>query len=195
MVLLGTPEPGGAAALSKATAIARDVLANLAEAPPAGPAPRYAADFDPCHILRATVPRYLPGATEDPDQPSTTRQPLDTCSWSTPFGARTLLAGADIYGFVTGPNGAEQAFNSDVQSNRGAGVTGQQPVTGLGDQAVAVFRFGGTLHTVLLLVWSSNAEVQVSYTSSPDQSRPTREAQLAAAIAIARDLLAGQLRA
>lgn len=193
MVGLGTSKPGDAAALSRATAIARDVLANLAKAPPPGQEPRYAGDFDPCHILRAAVPRYLPGATQDPSQPSTTRQLFDTCSWSTPGSARTLLARADIYGFVTGPQGAEQAFNSDVRSN--PGVTGQQPVTGLGDQAVAVFGVNGSSHTVLLLVWSSNAEVQVSYTSSPYPPPPTRAAQLAAAIAIARDLPAGQLSA
>jgi hypothetical protein len=191
---LSTPKFADAAALSRAIAIARDVLANLAKAPPRGPEPRYAALFDPCHILRATVPRYLPGATEDADQPSTTWHPLDTCSWITPDSARTLLVSADIYGFVTGSRGAEQAFNSDVRSSRRFGVT-SQPVTGLGDQAVALFEFSGTLHTVRLLVWSSNAEVQVSYTSSPDPSMPTRAAQLAAAIAIARDLLAGQLRA
>ena len=195
VVSLGTSKPADAAALSRAIAIARDVLANLAKAPPPGPEPRYAGGFDPCHILRATVPGYLPGATQDPDQPSTTRRFDDTCSWSTPGSTRTLLVYADIYGFVTGPQGAEQAFSSDVRSHPGSGVMGQQPVTGLGDQAVAVFGFSGTSHTVLLLVWSSNAEVQVSYAINQAPSMPTRAAQLAAAIAIARDLLAGQLRA
>lgn len=193
VVFLGAPTAGDAAALSRATAIARDVLANLAKAPPPGPEPRYAADgFDPCHILKAAVPRYLPGATPDPDQPSDFRRLFDTCSWTTPDGARTLLVYADIYGFVTGPQGAEQAFDSDVRSN--PGVTGQEPVPGLGDQAVAVFGFSGTSHTVVLFVWSSNAEVKVSYTTGPGPAAPPRAAQLAAAVAIARDLLAGQPR-
>jgi hypothetical protein len=141
------------------------------------------------------VPKYLPGATQDLDQPSTARQFQDTCSWSTPGSTRSLLASADIYGFVTGPHGAEQAFNSDVRFNSGSGGASQQPVTGLGDQAVAVFESVGTSRTLLLFVWSSNAEIQISYTINQGPSMPTRAVQLAAAIAIARDLLAGQLSA
>jgi hypothetical protein len=96
---------------------------------------------------------------------------------------------------MTGPHGAEQAFNSDVRFNSGSGGASQQPVTGLGDQAVAVFGSVGTSRTLLLFVWSSNAEIQISYTINQGPSMPTRAVQLAAAIAIARDLLAGQLSA
>ena len=128
----------------------------------------------------------------NPQTPSS-QQDFNTCSWSTPDGSRSLAADVSVYGFVAGPDGAEQAYGSDVKAKNGPAVTGQQPVTGPGDQATATFEFSGSPHIVLLDVWSSNAKIEITYTSyryASSLSMPTRAAQLAAAIAMAREILA-----
>jgi len=194
-------KPAGAAQLAKTIAIARTVLASLASpADTSSPSqePLYATYVDPCRLVTtATVATYLPGATVNPQTPSA-QQGFNTCSWSTPDASRSLAVDVSIYGFVTGPNGAQQAFDSAVKSNHGPAASGQQSVTGLGDRAAATLEFKGFSHIVLLDVWSSNAEIEITYTSywySSSPSVPTRAAQLAASIAMARDILAALPRA
>lgn len=55
-----------------------------------------------------------------------------------------------------------------------------------------LFRRQLSPHIVLLDVWSSNAEIEITYTSyryASSTSMPTRAAQLAAAIAMARNIM------
>ena len=182
-----------AAQLTAAVAVARNVLAFLAspaEASSPSPGPLYAAEFDLCQqITLATVAKYLPGAAVDNSQ---TPEDVGSCSWATPGGSRTLLADVTIYGFVTGAHGAEPAFDSFIKSKPGTRVTG------LGDGAEAISELTGTPRVVLLIVWSGNAVIKITYTSYASLSgppMPAPAAQLAATIAVARDILATLARA
>jgi hypothetical protein len=71
-------------------------------------------------------------------------------------------------------------------------------VTGLGDGAEALSELTGTPHVVLLIAWSGNAVIQITYTSYASLSgppMPAPAAQLAATVAMARDILATLTRA
>ncbi len=190
-------KPAGTAQLTAVIVIARDVLASLAR--PArtsstSPGPLYASLLDPCPAIPpATVAEYLTGGQGGTPTPSPSMSQPGSCSWTTLDGARSLLADVTIYDSATASNGAQQGFNADVRHNQGAAVSGQQPVTGLGTQATALFELRGTPHVVMLLVRSGNAEIQLTYTCYLDPSGPplpTGPAQLAATIAMARDILA-----
>ena len=71
-------------------------------------------------------------------------------------------------------------------------------VTGLGDGAEAISELTGTPRVVLLIVWSGNAVIKIIYTSYASLSGPplpAPAAQLAATVAMARDILATLTRA
>jgi len=71
-------------------------------------------------------------------------------------------------------------------------------MTGLGDRAEAISELTGTPHVVLLIVWSGNAVIQITYTSYASPSgppMPTPAAQLATATAMARVILATRIQA
>ena len=206
------PPPTIAALLAGTIAMARDVLAALAN-PTAAPAtaapssaspspqgPRYLSPNDPCTLVKAsTLAKYAPGATVNrlpnpaasplptnlPGQPQ-----MSTCGWGTPNAS--LFMSLDIYPDAVG---AQQGFEFDVQASsqngNGATFNGAQPVRSLGQQATAIFQTEiGNSPSVHLLVWSGNAEFEFDYTDLPFSSPPGRAAKLAGEIAMARDVLA-----
>jgi hypothetical protein len=197
-VLYSSPYvPIGSTQLAGALAAARDILTGLARpgsvssaqsAAPAGP--HFGNPPRPCQLITAaTMAKYLPGATVDPQQPSFDAQSgLSSCSWTTPSGSANVLLDVTIYPAATGYAGAQQGFESDVQSDQGDLVTSQHPVTGLGDQAVAIFESKGSPQIADLLVWSGNAEIALTYSGFSGGPGPAGE--LAATIAMARDILA-----
>jgi hypothetical protein len=189
--------PIGSTQLAGAIAVARNILTGLARpgsvssTRPAAPAGLHFGNPPrPCQLITAaTLAKYLPGATVDPQQPSFDAQlDLSSCSWSTPGVSANVLLDVTTYPSATGDGGAQQGFESDVQSDQGDVVTSQYPVTGLGDQAMAIFESKGSPQTVDLLVWSGNAEIALTYSSFSGGPGPAGE--LAAAIAMARDILA-----
>jgi hypothetical protein len=74
-------------------------------------------------------------------------------------------------------------------------VTGMRPVRGVGSQADAIFETFTGSPSVELLVWSGNANVEVSCTDLGFGPPLSRAGKLAADIAIARDVLAALPRA
>jgi hypothetical protein len=128
-------------------------------------------------------------------------QPGGDCLWST-NSARpdSLDVAVGIYTSATGLTGAEQNFGTDLHSQEqsitgSSTVTGTQQLTGLGNQATAVYANGTgngpVTRSVALLTWSGNAEVVVTYTVPAVGSRRPRSPSelLAAATAVTRDVL------
>ncbi len=89
---------------------------------------------------------------------------------------------------------AEAGFGLDVQSAEqpwsGIAVTGARPVTGLGEQATAIFQTVTGSPSVDLFIWSGNAEIEVTLVGVTSGS-PGRATMLAGDVAAARDVLAG----
>jgi hypothetical protein len=221
----GATLPANAVLLADATAMARDVLASLANpaaaktappgTPPSSPAasptpppgPVYANPHHPCKLVSAaTLARYLPGAAvipapAVPSPPPGTPQ-ASTCGWGTDNGVFTIFV-------TTYPPGtmqtAQQGYDFDAQYDQHGGTLGNtkttvneaQPVTGIGNQAIAIFQTRSTAglapsQVIELLAWSGNAqlEIMLNYGGPLSAQPPSRTAQRAAAAAIARDILA-----
>ncbi|HEX6526284.1 MAG TPA: hypothetical protein VF070_40665 [Streptosporangiaceae bacterium] len=195
--------------------------AQAASPPIPSPGPRYANPAGPCDLVTAaTLTRYLPGATRvRADEPTGYPGGLRSgdCGWATPHGA-SLSTNYRIFAPSAGPLSAQQAYTLDVSSDSRGMTTNDTdstvdytpPVPGVGAEATAIFETvttpalgdSGTSHVALLLAWSGNAEIQVRFTyddrplnGAPPPSPPSRAAQLAAAVAVARDMLAALPRA
>jgi hypothetical protein len=201
--------------LAPMIAAARDGLAVLAG--PAGPsvAPavtsRYAVPADPCRLVTAkTLATYLPVASvlrpakEQPEPGEVIRN----CGWNDLSTVTVLSVSVGIFASAGGIASAQQRFQLDAHSESadtpGAKVEtttiGTQPVTGVGDQAIAIFQttsFVGMsasadFHSVELLTWSGNAELAIEFIYDIGGQAPlqARAAQLASAVAVTRDVLA-----
>ena len=186
------PTADRAALLAGVTAMARDSLAALANpAASSGPeGPVYASPRDACTLIRtSTLAAFLPGATTDGSGPQNVAgSDLSNCFWS-------ALPG-DLNLFVTLSSDADEAeagFGLDVQSKEqpssGITVVGTQPVTDLGEQATAIFQTVQGSPSVDLLIWSGNAEIEVTLDDVTSPS-PGRATMLADDVAAARDVLA-----
>jgi hypothetical protein len=128
------------------------------------------------------------------------------CLWSANSAvpqhlAESLDVDVSVYSSATGLMGAEQNFEADLQSEKqgipgSSAVTGTRPLTGLGHQAAAIYAIltgnGPATPSVVVLTWSGNAEITVSYTvpGGSSHSPSSRPALLAAATAATRDVLA-----
>ena len=204
-----------AAELAGTIAMARDVLVALANpaaaasaaaapaassaGPPASPSlqgPRYVSPRDPCTLVRAaTLARYAPGATASKiPVPSGTTVPgapqLSNCGWATP-NASILLELTIDSDSAAARQGYEFGVQYARQNQQGLTFHGAKAVTGVGQQATAIFQvMTGNSPSVALYVWSGNAEFQVSFTDLPFGTQTSRAAKLAAVIAMARDILA-----
>ena len=163
------------------------------------PGPKYASPANVCDLVsRATIAKYLPGQADS-------HRDECSCQW---FGDTGTGDGLDVSVSVLG--GATEAkgdftevvrlseqkttANGETQT-----VTGKQAVTGLGDQATALFGTisGGPLEDTrvglaLLFARSGNAVIQVSRTTGTPR---TAAASLPGVIAVARELLAALPRA
>lgn len=216
---------GGAVSLREAAAdtpvviaAARAVLHSLAHpaAVPAAPAAvtlRYAIPADPCRLVSmATLTRYLsqPSVAFNSGSSGKDQSSGAGCSWLGTDGTQLLLV-AVISKSVSGVFAAAQGFprfaatqDSNSKSTSGDTTTnGTQVVTGVGNQALAIFQtFTDTSNSTIspsylawLVVWSGNAdlEFQFSYTPVPDTALsvpPRRAAQLSALVTVARNVLA-----
>jgi hypothetical protein len=127
------------------------------------------------------------------------------CLWSANSAvprqlAESLDVDVSLYSSATGSTGAQQNFEADLQFEKqgipgSSAVTGTRPLTGLGHQATAIYAIitgnGPATPSVVLLTWSGNAEIVVSYTvpGASSHSPISRPALLAAATAATRDVL------
>jgi hypothetical protein len=190
--------PPGPAQLTGMISVARGILAALARHavvsshPPTSREPHYAGQPDPCLLITmASLARYAPGTVVDPmsvavsapGSPNTSE-----CAWNS--GPVSVTLTLSIF---PGAATARQHYSSDAQGDRqygtgtGEPVTGSQWLPGLGEEATAIFQGQADGSGVELVVWSGNAEIQVSYTFS---TSPGRTALVAGAAAMARDSLA-----
>jgi hypothetical protein len=165
----------------------------------ASPGPAYASPANVCALVsRATVAKYVPGEERS-------HNAYGGCQW---FGDTGKGDGLDlIVSVLAGAKEARGAFTEVVrfseQKSTADGetqtVTGKQAVSGLGDQATALFGTisGGPLQDTrvglaILFVRSGNAVIQVSRTTGTPRAAA---ASLPGVIAVARVILAALPRA
>jgi hypothetical protein len=175
------------------------------------PGPRYDELPAPCALISlATLDTFLPGATATPQTQPSGAGHAGLCGWSSKRGGqtRTVTAEALIFGPPSGITAAQQAYRSAVSAAichcQGVSVA-RQAVTGVGDQATAIFVTvrPGTIFTtlsdaispdVILDVRSSNALIIISYvtvTATGTVLEPQAEAaQLPAMASMARGVMA-----
>jgi hypothetical protein len=182
--------------LAGVIAMAREGLAALAR--PAASryqqGPRYSVSQPACSLVRpATLARYGIGGAGESHQ-GVPGESL--CGWGSDSVSITLIATIE-----SDPDSAQGSYEFDTQSSRknenGFVFTGAQPVTGIGQQAEAVFQTMDGSPSVTLYAWSGNAELEISATDlGLSFGAPlSRAEKLAADIALARDVLAHLHRA
>jgi len=193
----GPAVPGRAELLMASRAMARDVLAALAQpaasSQPNGPL--YASPSDACALIKAsTLVTYAPGAGSGSSwvqSPAVGEPPSYNCDWVPNAGSVSLSVTtyADI-------DSAQGGYETDLGAENQPPyirVLGTQQVKGLGEQATAFFETGTDLANspaVSLYVWSGNAEIEVQYSQLGSRTLVSRADMLAADIAMARDVLA-----
>jgi hypothetical protein len=185
------PRPSSATLLAAGLAMARDGLAALASPSASSylPEPMYASPNDACTLIRAsTLARYAPGASlADNDLSPAGDQ--SGCSWQAQDGSLILFVNT-----YSDADGALGGYEYDVQpahlTPAGNTLDGVQPVKGLGAQATAAFETFQGYPEVDLYVLSGNAEIHMSFTDLPFSPTLSRAQELAAEIAMVRDVLA-----
>jgi hypothetical protein len=162
--------------------------------------PRYARPRNVCDLVTAaTLTKYVPGLDDIPGSPNAVGRPAPgNCDWITANAILSVFV--VVYSSSSdGATSARQFFNGRVQElgkgGTGSGLrmttTGKRPVAGLGDQATALLQTmtvltgGKDRDWADLFVRSGNAEIEINYSVSIPSA-----AQLPAAIAVARDVLA-----
>jgi hypothetical protein len=192
----GPPRLDRSSPLAGVIAMARDGLAALAR--PAASRyrqePRYSASQPACSLVRpATLARYGVGGAGE----SHHGIPGESlCGWGSDSVSITVIVTIE-----SSPDSALGSYEFDTHASRknedGLTFTGAQPVTGVGQQAEAVFQALSGSPSVALYVWSGNAELNISATDlGLSFGTPLSRAQkLAADIAMARDVLARLHRA
>lgn len=177
----------GAAVAATAVAVTTLVLT-------ASPARQYATPANVCSLVSpATVARYLPG-------PVRGKSSNGECNWSADKQGGFLV----LVSVLAGTTDMRKAFTQIVQgSDKGlkqngttTTITGKQAVTGVGDQATALFEASTgpksghkPVAATFLILRSDNAIIQVLRVSplSPAVSGP---ALLSGSAAIAREVIA-----
>ncbi len=194
---------GDALAALANPASAASAAAAAAPSPPASPAtpsppqgPRYARPHDACMLVKAaTVARYAPGAVASKIPVPTTsgsvpgEPQLSNCGWAGPNASIVLELTIDADS-PTAQQGYEFGVQYARQNENGTTFHGAQTVTGVGQQATAIFQTLSGSPSVALHVWSGNAEFEVSISDLPFSTPLSRATKLAADIAMARDVLA-----
>ena len=177
------------------------------------PKPVYAGMPAPCDLVSlVTLARYLPNPMGTPLSTygaSTVRS--GGCKWSGTTGGedRTLQAVIGVFGSSSAVTDAQHDYNARVSALgchcEGVSVS-TRPVTGLGDGAAAVFITAGpdpdfatapnaTAAGVNLIVWSSNAEMTLSYSAIVAGTvLPPDPAKLNWLVAVAHGILADLAR-
>jgi hypothetical protein len=165
----------------------------------------------PCAMLTsATTTRYLPGATSSQtNEPSGGATRAGACTWSSISSGedRTLLLQVNVYDSSSGLSSAQHAYDKEVPASgcqcQGYKVV-KQSVSGVGDQATALFTTSAAVKTgpwhvpaINLMVRSGNANINVGYivaaigTAPPP---PSNAALLAATVTMAHNVLAALAR-
>jgi hypothetical protein len=176
------------------TAITATVLGSRPSAQP-----EQGALPPPCELVMATtVARYLPGATSKPMGSSLP----GGCEWhstSLSLGQRDLIVAANTFGSPSEATLARNAFNADAHStfssSDGAITTNRQPVTGLGDQAMALEQYGkdNVPQTPVVALYTRSGSTVVTVVlaiNSPGSDTPPASTQLLSdTIAITRNVL------
>ncbi len=193
--------PPSTAQLAGMISMARGTLAVLASpasvrpaaAGPLTPEPRYGGRPDPCKLISvATLARYAPGTTLIPT--STPGSSAGGCTWGTD-GITSILLTLMVF---PSARGALQQYDLDagalVYSVPGVTVTGAQELPDVGENAEAIFQSKSGKPAVNMIVWSGNAELNVTYTGTGVPAGANRATLLAGAIAISRDGLAALAR-
>jgi hypothetical protein len=178
--------------------------------PSSAPKPAYASLPAPCAVVsRAALARYLPnptGTSSNIDVPVTAK--AGSCKWSSQTGGedRTVMLFLAVFSGPAPISYAQQSYDatlSGLACHRCPGVTAStQRVSGLGDQATSVLMTAGPeadLPTpdngANLLVWSSNAEMALTYDATAAEiPQPPDAAELTWLISMAHDVLADLAR-
>jgi hypothetical protein len=190
----GATSPDRATLLAGGIAMARGALAALASPSESSylQGPVYASPRDACPLIKAsTLARYAPGASvlQSLSPPGDAYLQQTNCGWGASIGSLDLFV--TIYADDdTALGGYESDVNYAHQNHDGTTFLEAQPVTGLGDQATAVFETLGGSPGVDLYVLSGNAEFDISISDAPPGPTLSRADKLAADIAMARDVLA-----
>lgn len=192
----GPPRLDRSSPLAGVLAMAREGLATLAR-PTASryqEEPRYSSGQAACSLVRpAILARYGISGPGDSHQ-GVPGESL--CGWGSDSVSITVIVTIE-----SSPDSALGSYEFDTHASRknedGFTFTGAQPVTGVGQQAEAVFQALNGSPSVALYVWSGNAELNISATDlGLSFGAPlSRAEKLAADIAMARDVLARLHRA
>jgi hypothetical protein len=185
------------APLAGVIAMAREGLAALAR-PAASEyqqGPRYSVSQRACALIKpSTLARYGVSQPGEGDRGGLPDESL--CSWGSDSVSITLIVTIE-----SDPDTAQGTYEFDAHAPHknidGVAFTGAQPVTGVGQQAEAIFQTLSGSPGVTLYAWSGNAELDIGATDlGLDFGAPlSRAEKLAADIAIARDVLARLHRA
>jgi hypothetical protein len=168
--------------------------------------PQYALRGNPCKFVKAaTLKKYFPGVDGTSDDKYSGQ---DECQWNTQNN-HSLSIDVQLYDVSASASAndadAQENYRACVQaldkSGDGTKITGTQRVAGLGSQATAIFENDTTAGAqVSLCVWSGDVQLQnaVEASSAPAGAAAVRKlqaSQLAASIAVARDILSDLPRA
>jgi hypothetical protein len=201
-----------AAGVAAAAVLAAIVFVAVPSSSPP-PKPAYTSLPAPCDLVSlATLARYLPNPTGTPQSTSPLRTVrAGACKWSSTTGGqdRALHAVIGVFGSSSPVTDAHHDYNATVSALgchcKGVSVS-TRPVTGLGDDATAVFITAGPdpdfatapnaiAAGVNLIVWSSNAEMTLSYSAiAAGTVLPPDPAKLDWLIAVAHGILADLAR-
>jgi len=192
----GPPRLDRSSPLAGVITMAREGLAALAR--PAASryqqGPRYSVSQPACSLVRpVTLARYGIGGSGESHQ-GVPGESL--CGWGSDSVSVTLIVTIE-----SDPDSAQGSYEFDTQASRknenGFVFTGARPVTGVGQQAEAVFQTMDGSPSVTLYAWSGNAELEIGATDlGVSFGAPlSRAEKLAADIALARDVLARLHRA
>ena len=187
----GLPRLDRSSPLAGVIAMAREGLAALVR--PAASryqqGPRYSVRQPACSLVRpATLARY---GISGPGESHGGIPGESLCGWGSDSVSITLIISIE-----SDPDSALGTYEFDVHASGKNGdgftFTGARPVTGVGQQAEAVFQTLNGSPSVILYVWSGNAELDISATDlGPVFGAPlSQDEKLAADSALARDVLA-----
>lgn len=170
----------------------------------------YAGLPAPCQILtKASLARYLPDATGRAQGESVRGARVDMCTWDSNTGGQSRLLSATVVLYQSSAwlNDARREYSSFISDESGimgkAGTVSTRRIADLGNQAVSMVVTGHhpspgetLLPQVGVVVQAGNADIWLNYSAGPvgtpaqETPPPPIAEQVAATIALARDVLA-----
>jgi serine/threonine protein kinase len=162
---------------------------------------QYTLRGNPCNLVKpATLKKYFPGIDGTSDN---TYSDQDDCQWNTQSD-KSLSIDVELYNVFAAKSANEQDAQENYQaciqaldkSGDGTKITGTQRVPGVGAAATAIFENDSNVGAqVSMCVWSGDVQLQnIVEDSTPPTGtaavRKLKATQLAASIAVARNILA-----